>query len=125
MERREMLGLYLDSPTVMASTLKMLIALQDTSDEEEFISVGDISAAFLTSPPYDADSPKRYVGYRQYKGGPLRICELLESLYGQKDASQRFYESLRDHLLSQGFNQSKNDVCLHVRGSLRVATHEC
>ena len=94
----------------MASTVKMMIALQDTGDEEEFIFVGDISTAFLTSPPYDADSPKRYVGYRQYKGGPLKMYELLGSLYGQKDASQRFCESLRDHLLSQGFTQSKNDV---------------
>ena len=91
--------------------------------KEEFITVGDVSTAFLTSPAYDADSPKRYVGYRQYKGGALRIYELLGSVYGQKDASQRFYESLRDHLLSQGFTQSKNDVCLYVRGSLRIGTH--
>jgi hypothetical protein len=116
-------GACLDSPTVMASTVKMMIALQDTTDEEEYLSIGDISTAFLTSPEYDASAPKRYVGYRSHRGAPLRIFQLRGSLYGQKDAPQRFYDSLKGFLLSLGFKVSKNDVCLYSKGNLKVATH--
>ena len=54
-------GRCLDSPTVMASTMKMIIALHDEGDEEEEVSIGDISTAFLTSPSYSEGERKRYV----------------------------------------------------------------
>ena len=108
----------------MASTVKMMIALQDAGDEPEELSIGDISTAFLTSPNYAEGSMKRYVGHREFKGGPLRIFELKGSLYGQRDAPQRFYESLREALFGLGFEVSKNDVCLykHKKG-ITIATH--
>ena len=80
-------GKCLDSPTLMASTTKMMIAMEDgtycvqsvveqdsvicdASDVgpvggESEITTGDISSAFLTSPHYTKSEPPRYVGYRQ------------------------------------------------------------
>ena len=116
-------GACLDSPTVMASTVKMMIALHDITDGEEYLSIGDINTTFLTSPEYDASAPKRYVGCRSHRGAPLRILQLRGSTYGQKDAPQRFCDSLKGFLLSLGFKVSKNVVCLYSKGNLKVATH--
>ena len=112
-------GKCLDSPTLMASTTKLLIAMEDGTycdqpvlepdavsvttgdtgdigpvDGESEITTGHISSAFLTSPHYTKSEHPRYVGYREYKGGPLRVFHLLGSLHGQKDAPHRFYGSL-------------------------------
>jgi hypothetical protein len=135
-------GKCLDSPTLMASTTKMMIAMEDGTycdqpvvepdsmicdasdigpvDGESEMTTGDISSTFLTSPHYTKSEPPRYVGYREYKGGPLRVFRLLGSLYGQKDAPYTFYDSLSKFLLSLGFKQCKNDVCLYVHKQRRL-----
>ena len=72
-------GKCLDSPTVMASSIKMLLALHDEPDTETEVSIGDISTAFLTSPNYGSADMKRYVAIREFKGAPLRVFQLLGS----------------------------------------------
>lgn len=49
----------MDSPTTVGSTVKMLIALADTGAEEEHISIGDISTAFLKSDLYIRKTNRR------------------------------------------------------------------
>ena len=85
-------GKCLDSPTLMASTTKMMIALEDGTCCDQYVvepdsvicdandvgpidgeseeTTGDISSAFLTLPHYTKSESPRYVGYREYKGGP-------------------------------------------------------
>ena len=70
-----------DSPTVLASTVKQLVAMglevdivehADPSDED-VISIGDIASAFLVGKEYEEGDRPRYVSYRAYKGAKLRI----------------------------------------------------
>ena len=53
-------------------------------------------------------------------GGPLRVFKLLGSLYGQRDAPVRWHKTIVKWLVSQGFVQSKNDVCLFRHPTTRV-----
>ena len=116
-----------DSPTVLASTVKQLVAMglevdivehADPSDED-VISIGDIASAFLVGKEYEEGDRPRYVSYRPYKGAKLRIFQLLGSLYGQRDASYRWWMSLTEWLESEGYMQCKNDKCL-FRGDGQV-----
>ena len=110
-----------DSPTAMASSIKMLVAMgvdpQDidiVSLDDDVISAGDISTAFLLADDYDPGDMPRYVGYKPYKGAKLRVFQLLGPLYGQRDAGYRWWESISNWLLEQGFSRSHNDKCMFV-----------
>ena len=109
-----------DSPTVLASTVKQLIAMglevevveHADPDDDDVISIGDIASAFLVGKEYEAADRPRYVSYKPYKGAKLRVFQLLGSLYGQRDASYRWYMSLTEWLESEGYKQCQNDKCL-------------
>ena len=118
-----------DSPTVLASTVKQLIAMgievdivhDACPDDEDVISVGDIASAFLVGKEYGEHDRPRYVSYRAFKGAKLRVFQLIGSLYGQRDASYRWYQSLTEWLESQGYMQCDNDKCLfRGHGSIEV-----
>ena len=110
-----------DSPTALASSIKMLVAMGvDPKDvdivtvDDDIISAGDISTAFLMANEYGPDEMPRYVGYKAYKGAKLRIFQLKGPLYGQRDAGYRWWESISEWLLEQGFTRSHNDKCMFV-----------
>ena len=103
-----------DSPTALSSTVKTLVAMGLISPEDidtNVISVGDISTAFLYSKEYAPDDRPRYVGYKAHKHAKLRIFQLLGPLYGQRDASHRWWETLSEWLQEIGFQRSENDKC--------------
>ena len=121
-----------DSPTVMASTVKTLIAMgTDELDpdiqtaEDDVLSAGDISGAFLVGDGFGPDERHRWVAYKPYKGAQLRVFQLLGPLYGQRDASYRWWESLSAWLLQQGYERSKHDQCLFYNPTthMRLAVH--
>ena len=121
-----------DSPTVMASTVRTLVAMgTDESDPDiageadDVVSAGDITGAFLVGDGYAPGEMPRWVGYRPYKGAHMRVFQLLGPLYGQRDASYRWWESLSTWLLQQGFERSKHDQCLFVNPitHMRLAVH--
>ena len=74
-----------DSPTVMSSTIKQLIAMGaqltlvdgdlwldmegEYDAEDDVISIGDIRTAFLFGKEYGPDDRPRYVSYKAHKGG--------------------------------------------------------
>ena len=99
-------GKCLDSPTLMASSVKMMVAASEqrvgvspgggTVVEPTELSVGDISGAFVSSPRYGPDERSRYVAYREYPGGPLRVFKLLGSLYKQQNTPYQFYKTLKN-----------------------------
>ena len=85
-----------DSPTAMASSIKMLISMGVDSDDTEIVdiedavmSAGDIETAFLVCDEYGPSEIPRWVGYKPYPGAKLRIFQLKGPLYGQRDASYR------------------------------------
>ena len=110
----------LDSPTPASSSLKMMVAMSDETSEEEDISLGDIATAFLKGEDYKPTDRPRYVAYQQYRGAPLRVFKLRGSLHGQRDAPVRWHKTMVKWLLSEGFVQSKNDVCLFRHPATRV-----
>ena len=72
LEPREWSGAT-DSPTVMASTIKMMVAMgTDTEDpwihtlDDDVISIGDISCAFLEAKDYGPEEQPRHVKYQAY-----------------------------------------------------------
>lgn len=105
-------NMSLDSPTPASSSVKMMMAMSDETDEVEELSIGDVATAFLKGEKYSETDRDRWVVFRQYRGAKLRVFKLLGSLYGQRDAPVRWYNTFRKHLLSEGFKQCKNDVCM-------------
>ena len=50
------------------------------------------------------------------KGQKGKVCKLLKSLYGLRQAGRIWNEVLNDFLLKQGFQQCATDECLyHIR----------
>ena len=75
-----------DSPTPMASSLKMLIALDDEDpDVQEELAIGDVNTAFLKGEKYGPDNPPRYVAYKAHRRAQLRVFRLTGSVYGQTE----------------------------------------
>ena len=113
-------NMNLDSPTPAASSVKMMAAMSDETEEEEEMSIGDVATAFLKGDEYtDTDRP-RYVVYREYRGSKLRVFKLRGSLYGQRDAPVRWFATFSRWLVGKGFVQCKNDVCLFRHPVTRV-----
>ena len=111
----------LDSPTPAASSVKMMVAMSDESDDGEELSIGDVATAFLKGDEYSESDRPRYVTYRQYRGSKLRVFRLKGSLYGQRDAPVRWFKTIRDWLVDEkGFDQCKNDVCLFRHPETKV-----
>ena len=79
LEPREWTGKS-DSPTVLPSTVKTLVAMgtdeQDGDircEADDVVSCGDITGAFLLTDEYAPGELPRFVGYKPYKGAPMRV----------------------------------------------------
>ena len=107
-----------DSPTPMASSIKMLVALQDEDsgddgDDKDPEVIGDISTAFLKSSKYGVHDKVRHVAYKAHSKAQLRVFRLTGALYGQVDAPMRWHQTVVKWMTEDmGFVQSKNDVCM-------------
>ena len=122
-----------DSPTALASTIKMLVAMgfdvevdsEADPDDEDVITIGDISTAFLFGKEYSPDDKPRYVAYKAHKEARLRVFQLMGPLYGQRDAGYRWWQTLTEWLVSEGYTPSKNDKCLfhNPKTKMNVAAH--
>lgn len=92
------------SPVIKMSTIRSVIALSAT--RKWALHQLDINNAFL---PGDLSEEV----YMKVSPGILnpgnKVCRLLKSLYGLKQASTQWFSKLSNALLSQGFTQSKND----------------
>ena len=100
----------------MPSTVKTLVAMgtDETdpdiqSEKDDVVSVGDITGAFLVADEFGEGEMLRWVGYKPYKGAHMRVFQLLGPLYGQRDASYRWWESLSAWLETTGYKRSQHD----------------
>ena len=116
-----------DSPTVLPSTVRTLLAMgTDISDpdidceEDDVVSVGDISTAFLLARGFGPGEAAKYVALKAHKKAVKRLFQLLGPLYGQRDAGYRWWETLCEYLLEQGFVQSQNDLCCFSNPETKV-----
>ncbi len=71
----------------------------------------DVDTAFLNS------ELKEEIYMQQPKGfhdGTNRVCRLLKSIYGLKQASREWYKTLKDFLESIGLKTSRTDPCIYL-----------
>lgn len=61
---------------------------------------------------------KQPEGFKQ-KNQEYKVCKLLKSLYGLKQAANAWHEKLKKILEKHGFKQSKHDPCLFKIGQMR------
>ena len=110
----------IDSPVAALSTIRAMVFM--VGNEGDIISSIDVSTAFLQSESYDPSDEPRYVSYQPCKSVPIQYYQLLGPLYGQRSASMRWYSTLKQWLISQGFVPGLNEPCVftHANG-LRVA----
>ena len=116
-----------DSPTALPSSIKTLVACGNNYgflDDDE-ISIGDISIAFLKANSFSPEDRARWVAYRADRVAELKLWRLTGGLYGQRDCGLRWYKTLVEWLLSVGFVQSLNDPCIffHPQTKLRIGVH--
>ena len=109
-----------DSPTAMTSTVRQLVAMGVaptssgmTDIDDDVISVGDISTAFLLGDEYKEGEVDRYVSYKAYPTAHKRVFKLKGSLYGQRDAPHRWWATLTSWLQSEGWVPSTNDPSMY------------
>ena len=116
----------LDSPTIMASTTKMLIASGSLTGEDDVVGVGDVDCAFLKINGYGPLDRDRFVAFKASKGSRLRLYKLTGGLYGQKDAPLLWWKTLTKFMVEElGFEVGTNDPCLYVhpKTRMRVGAH--
>ena len=70
---------------------------QCEENEHEVIGAVDIDTAFLQGIEYGEGDRPRYVALKMYKGAPLQVFKLKGSLYGQREASMRWYQISKEH----------------------------
>ena len=58
-----------------------------------------------------------------YKIGGDHVLHLNKNLYGLQQGGYNFWIKLRDHLLSDGFQQSSSDPCVFLKKGLIVVSY--
>ncbi|XP_074327310.1 uncharacterized protein LOC141665234 [Apium graveolens] len=97
------------SPVVKMSTVRCLIALAAHNNWKLYQL--DVNNAFLHG------TLKEEVYMKVPEGilhTPTQVCKLNKSIYGLKQASREWHETLVDELINQGFYQSKLDYSLFI-----------
>jgi hypothetical protein len=77
----------------------------------------DVDTAFLNSKLDEEiymDQPKGF------EDGSERVCHLLKSIYGLKQASRMWYNTLKDFLESAGLTRSRIDPCIYLAPGLII-----
>ena len=70
----------------------------------------DVDTAFLNSKLEEEIYMQQPEGYDD---GTSRVCQLLKSIYGLKQASRAWYDTLREFLESVGLQRSRVDPCIY------------
>ena len=73
-----------DAPTLLDSTVKMLVAMGTEKGEtkDDVISTGDIAVAFLQGYNFDKTLEVQYVGHRPYPRAEVDVWEYSGPIYG-------------------------------------------
>lgn len=98
------------SPVVKTESIRILLSFAAVEDYE--IHQIDIKSAFL----HGKVEEDIYIYAPEGAGfTDGTVLKLNKSLYGIKQAPRVFYEMVKDHLLSNGFNHTSSDHCVFVK----------
>lgn len=97
------------SPVVKMATIRCIIAL--TASRGHLFQL-DVNNAFLHGDLHEEFYIKAPEGY---PNPDKKVCKLIKSLYGLKQASRQWFAKLVGELLKLGFSQSKNDYSLFIK----------
>ena len=101
-------------PTCKPETFRTLLAVATQKSLE--LTQMDVKSAYLHSEIEEEiylEQPEGFV--KQRKDGQTLVCKLNKSIYGLKQATKNWYESLANLLIRNGYQRSRNDYCLFVR----------
>jgi hypothetical protein len=102
------------SPVVHKDTLRLLLSI--AAAENLQVHQADVKAAFLQAPLKERIYIRAPPGYEsRTASGEEEILELSQAIYGLKQSSACFYDAMREHLLSLGFETVLGDPCLFKR----------
>lgn len=103
------------SPVGRKASLKMLINL--VLRKRWSWKQMDVDTAFLNS----VLDEEIYMSQPQgFEDGTDRVCRLRKSIYGLKQASRAWYNTLREFLESQGLKRSRVDPCIYLADGIIV-----
>ena len=96
------------SPTARQTTLRLLLAL--TIQKDLAIDQVDVNTAFLNAELEEELYIEQPKGFEV--NGDNFVCLLHKGIYGLKQSSRRWHETLKEWLTAKGFTQSQFDSCL-------------
>jgi hypothetical protein len=103
------------APVGRKASLKLLIAhvLRNNWKWRQM----DVDTAFLNSDLHE----EIYMSQPQgFEDGTNRVCKLLKSVYGLKQASREWYHTLREFIESQDLKRSRIDPCIYLADGIIV-----
>ena len=100
------------SPVVKMTSLRVLISLAAIHDY--FIHQMDVSTAFLHGHLKEEIYLEQPEGYLK-PGQESKVCKLLKSLYGLKQASRVWYERFNNYLLLIGYTKCHSDSNVYIK----------
>ncbi|PNX92373.1 retrovirus-related Pol polyprotein from transposon TNT 1-94, partial [Trifolium pratense] len=98
------------SPVAKLTTVRMVIAL--ASIHNWFLHQLDVNNAFLHG---DLQEDVYMTPPPGITNNPSKVCKLVKSLYGLKQASRQWYAKLTSLLLSHGYKQAHSDHSLFTK----------
>jgi hypothetical protein len=100
------------APVLKYKSLRILLSIAAIKDME--VKQMDVETAFLNA------EIKEEVYMEQPEGfddGKDTVCRLLKTLYGTKQASHEWNNTLNDFIVSLGFIRCKSDTCTYIKMS--------
>ena len=105
------------SPVAHAATIKLILAI--AAEKQMHLRQADVSTAFLYGKLPKSERVYMHCppGIKHKEG---QVIELHRCIYGLKQASRRWFDTLRKILTSAGYTATRSDPCLYRR----VTKHE-
>ena len=108
-------GLYYEetfSPVAKYTSIRSLLAISNQLDLE--VHQMDVSTAFLNGELQEEIYMTQPQGYAK-DGEEELVCKLNKSIYGLKQSSRCWNNTIDQFLKSSGYSQSNSDPCLYVK----------
>lgn len=111
---------YFDTFSPVAKIITICLVLALASIHNWFVHHLDVNNAFLDGDLHETVYMMIPQGLPQTE--PNKVCKLLKSLYGLKQASRSWYEKLTALLVQSGFTQVSSDHSLFTKHSATTFT---